>query len=48
MRLILLFLFTILGANLMISMLNSDMTQKIQERNEALERLTKPPSNLIK
>ena len=48
MRLILLFLFTILGANLMISMLNSDMTQKIQERNEVLERLTNPPSNTIK
>lgn len=48
MRLILLSFFTILGANLMISMLNSDMTQKIQERNAALERLTNPPSNLIK
>lgn len=48
MRICLLVIFTILGANLMVSMLNSDMTQKIQERNEALERLINPPSNLIK
>ena len=47
MRIILLFLFVILGANLLIELLDSNLTETINERNEALERLLKPPSNVI-
>ena len=38
MRLIFLALFAILGANLMIEMLDSNMTQIIKERNETIQR----------
>jgi len=38
MRLIFLALFVILGANLMIEMLDSNMTQIIQDRNETIQR----------
>ena len=38
MRLIFLALFTILGANLMIEMLDSNMTQIIKDRNESIQR----------
>ena len=38
MRLIFLALFAILGANLMIEMLDSNMTQIIQDRNETIQR----------
>ena len=38
MRLIFLALFVILGANLMIEMLDSNMTQIIQDRNESIQR----------
>jgi len=47
MRILLLAFFTILGAHLVITVLNSDMTQKIQERNHAIEALLQPPSNVI-
>jgi len=47
MRLIFLALFIILGANLMIQVLDSNLTDTITERNEALERLLNPPSNVI-
>ena len=38
MRIIFLALFAILGANLMIEMLDSNMTQIIQDRNESIQR----------
>jgi hypothetical protein len=38
MRLIFLALFVILGANLMIEMLDSNMIQIINERNESIQR----------
>jgi hypothetical protein len=47
MRIILVFLFVILGANLLIELLDSNLTETINERNEALERLLKPPSSVI-
>ena len=48
MRVIFLAIFIILGANLMIDLLDSNLTETINERNEALERLLNPPSNVIK
>ena len=47
MRFLFLFLFVILGANLMIELLDSNLVDTMQERREALERLTNPPSNVI-
>jgi len=47
MRLIFLAMFIILGANLMIQVLDSNLTETINERNEALERLLQPPSKVI-
>ena len=38
MRLIFLALFAILGANIMIEMLDSNMIQIINERNESIQR----------
>jgi hypothetical protein len=38
MRLILLSVFILLGVNLMIDMLDSDMTEIINERKETIER----------
>ena len=38
MRLIILAAFVILGANLMIEMLDSNMTQIIKDRNESIQR----------
>ena len=38
MRLILLSVFILLGANLMIDMLDSDMTEILNERKETIER----------
>ena len=38
MRIFFLALFTILGANLIIEMLDSNMTQIIQDRNESIQR----------
>ncbi len=38
MRIFFLALFAILGANLMIEMLDSNMTQIIKERNETIQR----------
>jgi len=48
MRIILLGLFTVLGVNVFVTVMNSDMTVKLQERNEALERLMSPPSTEIR
>ena len=47
MRFLFLFLFVILGANLMIELLDANLVDTMQERREALERLTNPPSNII-
>ena len=47
MRLLFLAMFILLGANLMIQVLDSNLTETINERNEALERLLNPPSNTI-
>ena len=47
MRLIFLAMFILLGANLMIQVLDSNLTDTINERNEALERLLNPPSKVI-
>ena len=38
MRIFFLAAFVILGANLMIEMLDSNMTQIIQDRNESIQR----------
>ena len=38
MRIILISVFILLGANLMIEMLDSNMTQIIKERNETIQR----------
>ena len=38
MRIILISMFILLGANLMIEMLDSNMTQIIKERNETIQR----------
>ena len=38
MRIFFLALFVILGANLMIEMLDSNMTEIIKERNESIQR----------
>jgi len=48
MRILLLIFFTFLGANLLVNVLDSDPIQKIQERNQAIEALLQPPSNVIK
>jgi len=47
MRLLFLAMFILLGANLMIQVLDSNLTETINERNEALERLLNSPSNTI-
>ena len=39
MRILLVVFFTFLGVNLLIDVLDSDITQKIQERNQTLEQL---------
>ena len=48
MRIFLLALTTIIGANVFISVMNSKTLTNIQERNAALEALLNPPSNVIK
>ena len=48
MRLILLGFFTLMGVNLFVTVMNSDMANKMEERNEALERLISPPSTEIR
>jgi|TARA_B100001059_G_scaffold158798_1_gene158423 hypothetical protein len=48
MRIILLALITIIGANVFISVMNSKTLDNIQERNAALEALMNPPSSSIK
>lgn len=47
MRILFLAIFILLGANLMIDLLDSNLTDTLNERKEALERLTNPPSNII-
>ena len=48
MRIILLGFFTLMGVNMFVTVMNSEMTSKIQERNEVLERLMSPPSTEIR
>ena len=48
MRIILLGFFTVIGVNMFITVMNSEMTSKMQERNEALGRLMSPPSTEIR
>ena len=47
MRLVLVALFILLGANLMIELLDSNLTETLNERRESIERLTNPPSTSI-
>ena len=39
MRIVILLAFTILGANLLIDLLDSDMMNIIEERNQSIEKL---------
>ena len=39
MRIVILFAFTILGANLLIDLLDSNMVNLIEERNQSIEKL---------
>ena len=39
MRIVMLLAFTILGANLLIDLLDSDMMKIIEERNQSIEKL---------
>jgi hypothetical protein len=48
MRIILLGFFTVLGVNMFITVMNSDMANKMEERNEAIEQLISPPSTEIR
>jgi hypothetical protein len=48
MRIILLGFFTLMGVNMFVTVMNSDMANKMEERNEALERLMSPPSTEIR
>ena len=48
MRIILLGFFTLIGVHTFITVMDSDMTVKMGERNEALERLMSPPSTEIR
>ena len=48
MRIFLLALTTIIGANIFITVMNSKTVDLIQERNKTLEALINPPSTTIK
>ena len=48
MRIFLLGVVTIIGANIFITVMNSKTVDLIQERNAALEALMNPPSDTIK
>ena len=48
MRFILLGFFTVLGVNMFVTVMNSDMANKMEERNEAIEQLISPPSTEIR
>ena len=48
MRIILLRFFTLIGVNLLVTVMNSDMANKMEERNEAIEQLLSPPSTEIR
>jgi len=48
MRIILLGFFTLMGVNLFVTVMNSEMTNKMEERNAAIERLMSPPSTEIR
>lgn len=39
MRIVILLAFTILGANLLVDLLDSDMMNLIEERNQSIEKL---------
>ena len=47
MRIILLGFFTLIGVNLLVTVMNSDMANKMEERNAAIEQLLSPPSTEI-
>jgi len=47
MRLVLISLFVLLSANLLIELLDSNLMETIQERNNTIERLLQPPSSEI-
>ena len=48
MRIFLLGVVTVIGANIFITVMNSKTVDLIQERNAALDALINPPSNTIK
>tara|TARA_Y100000361_G_scaffold53512_1_gene46749 strand:- start:419 stop:565 length:147 start_codon:yes stop_codon:yes gene_type:complete len=48
MRIFLLGVVTVIGANIFITVMNSKTVDLIQERNAALEALINPPSDTIK
>lgn len=48
MRIILLGFFTLMGVNMFITVMNSDMANKMEERNAAIEQLMSPPSTEIR
>ncbi len=48
MRIILLGFFTVLGVNMFITVMNSEMANKMSERNAAIEQLLSPPSTEIR
>ena len=48
MRIILLGFFTLMGVHMFISVMNSEMANKMEERNTAIEQLLSPPSTEIR
>ena len=48
MRIFLLGVVTVIGANIFITIMNSKTVDLIQERNAALEAIMNPPSDTIK
>ena len=48
MRIFLLGVVTVIGANIFITVMNSKTVDLIQERNAALEAIMNPPSDTIK
>ena len=47
MRIILLGFFTLIGVHTFIAVMDSDMANKMEERNAAIEQLLSPPSTEI-
>jgi hypothetical protein len=48
MRIFLLGVVTVIGANIFITVMNSKTVDLIQERNAAIEAIMNPPSDTIK